>query len=166
MKRQIVFIRHAHRDISNRKLDNGLSTKGIRQAARLRKFALQRFTFADFREGGALVLSSPKLRCVQTLEPLARAFDCPLKVEADLDEGKRNESMSQLNLRVQKFLKNTMADAPPLLFICSHGDWLPLAIYHLLGINVEMKKGAWLEMEIESNQAQLTWSIPAFKPFM
>lgn len=165
MIKQLIFIRHAHRDTTERSQDNGLSAKGQRQAKWIKRFASQRFNAQDLQQLGAIFLSSPKLRCVQTLEPIATAFRFSVLANRSLDEQQRQESFAALNDRIHDFLKSWAKEAPPVTFICSHGDWLPLAIFHLLGITVELKKGAWFELNLDGSSAELAWSIPSFKTF-
>jgi len=66
-------------------------------------------TLADL--GITRLLSSPYLRCTETLEPLAERIDLDIEVHDDLAEG--NDASSVLALV-------DAADAP--IAICSHGD--------------------------------------------
>jgi len=66
-------------------------------------------TLADL--GITRLLSSPYLRCTETLEPLAARVDLDIEVHDDLAEG--NDASSVLALV-------DAADAP--IAICSHGD--------------------------------------------
>lgn len=160
----LVLIRHAHRDTSRRELDNGLSDKGKEQSKAIRRFFLERFK-SDELDKGLWLVSSPKRRCVETLSPLAKAFERQVDVHPDLDEASGRENEKRLVERVEHFLHEWQQSAASLTVLCSHGDWLPLASYHLLGIPLDFKKGAWLELNWESGRAVQQWYVPTFKYF-
>lgn len=161
MTKTLVFIRHGHRDTSQRDMDNGLDTKGQGQARSIKAFFHTRF--ADGKD--VWLVSSPKRRCQETLEPLAKSLNCEVDSHPGLDEQKKGESDADFESRVGKFLEEWMATSAPLTLVCSHGDWLPIAIKQLLGIHQEFKKGSWLELEMVGSQISLKWYIPTFKFF-
>ncbi len=165
MRKQLIFVRHAHRDTSQRSLDNGLSEKGKRQARWIKKFALSRFAPDEVKDLKATLLSSGKKRCLETLEPLAEAWKLKVEIKSELMEHSAQESHEAFKMRIEDFLSWWINSGPALLFVSSHGDWLPVACQRLLGIPVEMKKGAWLEIEWEEGAAFLTWYVPSFKAF-
>ncbi len=158
MQKTLVLIRHGHRDNSRRELNNGLDEKGREQAKALRRFFLSRFQGEDLKNGLWLV-SSPKLRCVETLQPLAKAVEKKIDIHPDLDEG------ANLANRVGRFLDEWKKSPMVLTVLCSHGDWIPQAAEELLGAAVDPKKGSWLELESNAGAALLKWYIPSFKPF-
>jgi broad specificity phosphatase PhoE len=160
----LVLVRHAHRDNTRRELDNGLSEKGAEQAKAIRKFGLSRFSREDLMAGVWLV-SSPKLRCVETLAPLAKGWERKIDIHPNLDEQSEKEKPAQFHERVKNFLHEWTEAKIPLTILCSHGDWLPLAISELLSIHIEPKKGSWNELDWVSGSVQLKWSIPTFKHF-
>ena len=55
MSKTLVFIRHSHRDNTQRELDNGLSEKGQDQAKAIRRFFMDRFAAEKFDQGLWLV---------------------------------------------------------------------------------------------------------------
>lgn len=160
MKKTLVLIRHAHRDNSVRSRDNGLSDKGRLQARWLRKYYSQRFKKDEL----AWLVSSPKKRCLETIEPIAMYANLAIDVNPDLIEQGDNESRQRFEARVQRYLQDWMQLPQELTLICSHGDWLPCAVFHLLGLQTELKKGSWLELEW-SGKAELKCMIPSFKQF-
>ena len=164
MSKILVLCRHAHRDNSARDLDNGLDEKGREQAKAVKRFFMERFATEDFKKGLWLV-SSPKLRCVETLMPAAKGLERSVDIHPDLEEQGQREDGSGLETRVHRFLHEWVQSKIALTVLCSHGDWLPLATYHLLGIKQEFKKGAWLEVEWISGRAYLKWYVPSFKYF-
>jgi len=165
MIKQLIFVRHAHRDTADRSLDNGLSPKGEKQAKWLKRFVESRFERKEWQDLRAQVLSSPKRRCIETVAPFAETLGSPAQKRSELDEQKTGESFAHFNDRIHEFLHWAVADGPPLLVVCSHGDWLPLAVFHLLGAAVEMKKGSWLEIEWDQGRGRLRWYVPSFKFF-
>lgn len=164
MVKTLILIRHGHRDNSRRELDNGLDEKGREQAKAIKKFFNARFGQGGEMNGLWLV-SSPKVRCVETLMPLAKTVDRPVDSHPGLDEQGPKESAAAFEARVKGFLQEWSKSQAGLTLLSSHGDWLPVAIRHLLGIDIEPKKGSWLEVEWNSARASLKWSIPTFKHF-
>lgn len=164
MQKTLILIRHGHRDNSRREMDNGLDDKGREQAKAIKRFFTERFSKDDTGSGLWLV-SSPKLRCVETLQPIAKALDRPVDVHPGLDEQNGRESGKGLEGRVQAFLKEWSDSKARLTVLCSHGDWLPLATVHLLGLQQDFKKGAWFEVEAIGLRGVLRWYIPSFKHF-
>jgi phosphohistidine phosphatase SixA len=106
----VLLIRHAH--AGSRKQWDGpddqrpLSDKGFQQAARLVReldgWAVQR------------VLSSPYVRCVQTVEALARELGVPVEVTDVLAEGHGAEAVDL----VRSLANDKVA-------LCTHGDVIP-----------------------------------------
>lgn len=132
-----LFIRHAHREVDDRSLDNGLSRKGREQGERLA--ALMQSLPPSQRP--QRVLSSPKLRCVQTAEYVASVAG--VQVESDerlLEQDGASESDSDFHERVQAFFEAEKRSSR----ICyvSHGDLLPLILRLLEKRGLfEVKKG-------------------------
>jgi 8-oxo-dGTP diphosphatase len=106
----VLLIRHAHagtrRDwVGDDKL-RPLSQKGYRQAVSLVR-RLEGW-------GPGRILSSPYVRCVQTVQPLAD--DLGLKVE-EVDELAEGAGLAALRL------VRSLADRP--IALCTHGDVIP-----------------------------------------
>ncbi len=163
MQKTLVLVRHAHRDNSKREVDNGLDEKGREQAKALKKFFSERFSKDELGKGLWLV-SSPKLRCIETLQPIAKSMDRAVDVHPSLDEQSARENLKAFEARIQGFLREWMESKVLLTVLCSHGDWLPLAAQQLVGVPQSFKKGAWLELEWDSVRAEIRWYIPTFKP--
>lgn len=161
----LLLIRHAHRDTSNRNLDNGLSDKGQKQVRRLIKYFQKRFKYEKWPVGQILFESSPKLRCVQTLAPLAQILSTEMKEQPQLLEQSAGESFAKFQSRLHAYIQAWIESPEQVRIICGHGDSLPLMVYHLLGAAVEFKKGGFLEIEWESGQAHLKQYIPSLKAF-
>lgn len=162
MQKTLILIRHGHRDNSRRELDNGLDDKGRDQAKAIKRFFTERFSKDDLGKGLWLV-SSPKARCVETLQPLAKAIDRPVDIHPGLDEQNGREGSKGFEARVQAFLREWVDSKMQITVLCSHGDWLPVAAHQLLGISQDFKKGGWLEIDSENGSHVLRWYIPTFK---
>ena len=162
----IVFIRHAHRDNRVRDLDNGLSEKGLRQTRRLERYLIRRLEKEDWQGEDLVFFSSPKVRCTETLWPLARAVGQDLIIREDLTEQKRGEDFGAFQLRVQKEIEAILAHPQSVFFICGHGDFLPLAAYHFLGVAVNFKKAGWFEFSLYEGQFSLEQYLPSLKLFI
>ena len=79
------------------------------------------------------VFSSPRLRCVQTVTPLAERFGLEVQVEPDMEE----DTPFERALRV-------VEDAPDGTVFCSHGDVIPEVVDALIrrGMDVNGLSGA------------------------
>lgn len=77
------------------------------------------------------ILSSPYLRCRQTVEPLARRTGLPIEDEASLAEGARVQSLLE---RLEELAGKNVA-------ICSHGDVIPDLLGALSRREVELGQG-------------------------
>ncbi len=147
-KRIFILVRHAHRDTDmGRSRDNGLSEKGRDQAKAFRDHFLE-----TYGSKTALLLSSPKKRCLQTLEPLSHKIATPVEVEALLDEQSEGESFSDLEDRVSLFQAWREAEEAPLVVASSHGDWIPSFADKTVQQALPLKKGAWLTFEISEKK--------------
>lgn len=113
----VVLLRHAHRLGMG---DTGLSGQGQQQSQDL----------ATLLDRGEIpkptrILTSPKRRARETIEPLASVAKLPIKSEAALDERIDGETPSRFQIRVSDFwdhlshLKET-----EVVYLCSHLDWL------------------------------------------
>ncbi len=141
--KHIVFVRHAHRDTADKSQDNGLSSKGKEQTSELLK---------QYEDGelppGDVFMTSPKRRCIETIEPLSQRAGSILIIEPSLDEQKSGESEGIFAKRIEKFLKENQED-PRTHYLCSHGDVIPQAIDELTGNFTNIGKGQALVFKYE-----------------
>jgi phosphohistidine phosphatase SixA len=79
----------------------------------------------------ARVLSSPYVRCVQTVEPLAKSRALPVEVVTELAEG---TLLSEALRLIEK-----VADEPTVL--CTHGDVVENLLFHLDAQGVSLAGG-------------------------
>jgi phosphohistidine phosphatase SixA len=82
------------------------------------------------------ILSSPYIRCVQTVEPLAAARGVAIEEVDELAEGASREDALGLLERLDAHCT----------VLCTHGD----VVHELIG--EEMKKGATEELELEEGR--------------
>jgi 8-oxo-dGTP diphosphatase len=135
----VLLIRHAHagsrRDWSGEDQLRPLSAHGRRQAKRLigtlTPFSPQR------------ILSSPYTRCLETVEPLARALGLPTERTEQLAEGAGSEALKL----IRSFTGEKVA-------FCTHGDVIPDVLVALadedridLGANPRQAKGSTWVLE-------------------
>ncbi len=152
----LVLVRHAHRDRLEGESDNGLSAKGLKQAKAVRRFFKRRYGRAE-----PAIFSSPKVRCIETLEPLARWLNVPIERLAELDEG------GSLDGKIRAFRDHFVSlespsrhpDEPELVVACSHGDWIPRAIELWTGTEIFLDKGGWAELRWTDDKLELAWVV-------
>ena len=153
--RILILIRHAERDTRLRELDNGLNKKGKKTAEKLVKNlldSLPKDLDTDITEQ-IQILSSPKLRCIETLKPLSQHLHIKFQTSLLLDERQPQETDNQFKKRIQDFFSHWKKGFTSITFLCSHGDWLPIAMENLISTPAEFKKGSW---------AALKWSEGKF----
>lgn len=132
--KNIVFVRHAHRDTYDKSEDNGLSSKGREQVENL----VTQFKNSKLPKA-RLFWSSPKLRCQETLQPLANLNDSQMIIEPLLDEQTSEESHKDFMKRVKQLAKKISALSET-IYVCSHGDVLPELVDELTSWYVELRK--------------------------
>jgi broad specificity phosphatase PhoE len=129
---KLVLLRHATRS-SHEIGDASLNVTGRQQAVELcTRLAPQ----GDLPVPTHLI-SSPKKRARQTLEPLADAVHEILKIDPRLDERSHAETVSEFEKRIRSVLleleqthaKSNQPDGrETCVYICSHMDWLETAL--------------------------------------
>jgi broad specificity phosphatase PhoE len=146
----LILIRHAHRDTTRIELDNGLSGEGVSQAK-----TLANSLKGIFRLKNAVLLSSPKRRCIETLEPIRLLGNLKIETDPLLVEKQEIETFSHFKKRIEQFIESWQSQQNALTLICSHGDWLPEAVEILVGAKSEFKKGSWAELFISNNRPSI-----------
>jgi broad specificity phosphatase PhoE len=148
--KRLILIRHAHRDTEVHSLDNGLSEKGKKQVRQLVRFS-------ESREiDGAEFISSPKLRCVETLTPLANSMKSNVTIDRRIGEGTSASELGQ-------FVDWWKYEGPDLLVVCSHGDVIPLLVQEMTGGQITIKKAGWCEVELVGSDVYLTWLVQKYE---
>ena len=131
---QLYLIRHAkageRRLWSGDDIDRPLSKKGWKQA----ELAGKRLAKSD----PTALLSSPYVRCVQTLEPLAQRMKTTVAIDERLTEDEPIEPVLEL-----------LAETPNGTVLCSHGDIIPATIQTL------KKRGASIRTPVDWRKASV-----------
>ena len=131
-----------------------LSAKGRRQASGLVQVLGDQFPM------GRLV-SSPSLRCVETLSPLAATLCLSLGVSSDLAEGAEAEAAVELGRSGA-----TLPGGEKALVLCSHGDLIPKILEVLqadgldLGPDPRCQKGSTWVLEGKRRRFATATYIP------
>ncbi len=136
MSKTLFFIRHAHRD---KKLgadaDNGISEKGEKQVKKLTKYMQDHYPDID-----PLIISSPKKRCRETIEPIANLYNKNIEINEEVGEAPNLEG------RAREFYKWWIQKAPEVTIVCSHGDFIPTCIYIMTGARADVSKASLTEI--------------------
>ncbi len=154
MKKTLILVRHARRNTEDPAKDNGLNEKGEMQVKRLVKFAKRRLLGRRPQ-----FLTSPKKRCIETLLPVSKEFNSKLMIDDRLSERGALESEALALARVEEFLDFWKYESEGVTVICTHGDWIPMAIEKLTGAKTGLKKAGWAEIEYLGVNSILTWLV-------
>jgi phosphohistidine phosphatase SixA len=149
----LYLVRHAkagrRRDFSGNDRLRPLSASGGRQAEAL----VPPLAAA----GVATFISSPYLRCIETLEPTAKSVGAPVEVDERLSEGRSFVGVLEL-----------LESVPDATALCSHGDVIPETIDALLRRGCELtsppdwrKASVWV---LERNAAGEIVTAEAWPP--
>jgi phosphohistidine phosphatase SixA len=104
--------------------------------------------------------SSPALRCVQTLEPLAATIETPVKVASELAEG------SDPDDAIAFLIAHARHDTA----FCSHGDLIPKVIRRLAANGMRTTdpsvatKGSWWVLEVTDGRITRGTYVPHASP--
>lgn len=158
-KKTLIIVRHAHRETAQgRLLDNGLSDKGRSQAD-----LIQQLFNKEFPGSTARLVSSPKARCRETLEPLAKSLHVAIESEPLLLEGGEHfvGVPDQIDQRIDLFFSEWTQRHEAITVACSHGDWIPEFLVRYASIETEVKKGAWAELAYDPKQTETRLTLRA-----
>lgn len=130
-----LYIRHAHRDVSDRDADNGLSERGFAQCEELVE------ALASLRPVGKprAVRSSPSRRCMETAEAVAEWAGVEVEEDSLLKEQQRGETDAAFEERILTLVRKS--GAKPDTAWVTHGDVLPVLARHFGVKGAEIKKG-------------------------
>jgi len=149
---KFFLLRHASRDSAFGLSDNGLNEVGHQEALFLKTF----FNFPDLPPlEERLLLSSPKRRARETLTPLSQEWNLPVEVDLLLDEMSPSEDFGAFLKRIKDFRLALSAREVSLAIACTHNDWIPEFTQKYLGENIDLRKAAFIEMELDPHQCRL-----------
>ena len=153
-EKYLFIVRHAHRDTTNRLLDNGLSAKGQQQAERVSEYLGT--LLKSMNTGTSLKIeTSPRLRCQETLAPLCKSLNREATINPLLDERSSTEGNYQLEARIKAFVEAWKRGDTRATVISSHGDWIPYAVPMLTGEALDLNKAGIAEIHWIQNRAIL-----------
>ena len=155
MGKRLILVRHADQEMILPMHDNGLSQMGRAQAQKLTRFFTARQEQMQWENDQGLLLSSPKRRCLETLEDLRSTSGALLEVRSELDEQGPTEPFELFEDRILNFLKWFQSEGPLWCVVCSHGDWIPIVSQHICRQQFEVQKGAWIEFEYSRGAYEL-----------
>lgn len=139
----LIVVRHCHRETNQgRMLDNGLSEKGLQQREELLRHLGKWVEMARPH-----LMSSPRLRCRETLKLFSETSRQKIQISELLEEQWEREKSSQFLHRVKEFLRWWKEESPSDLVVCSHGDWIPLFLKEAVGKTLALKKAGWVELK-------------------
>lgn len=146
--KQIYFVRHSIRDITNKNdQDAPLTSLGKRKAHQL----------IDFFQDKAIerIFASPYVRTLQTVQPLADFFDLEIVTDSNLRERKvgtwvsdfptfarkqwqdfdyrlpKGESLNQVKQRILPSYQHILNHSAKTIIICGHGTAFSVLFHHL-----------------------------------
>lgn len=130
---EVYLVRHAkageRRLWTGNDMDRPLSKKGRKQSAAVAH---------KLRKKATVLLSSPYVRCIETLEPLAALLDSEVEIEQRLCEDEPVGPLLKL-----------ISEAPSGAVLCSHGDLIPAAITALKKDGAELRgKKDWRKASV------------------
>ena len=143
--KKLILVRHAHRNTkAGRMLDNGLSVKGKKQLSSIKKFILKKLKVKK-----AVLYSSPKKRCIQTIKPLENKVKSKIIVLSSLNEG------GNLSKKIRNFLSRAKNCKSDTVIVSTHGDWIPYFIARKLKRDILIKKGGIAVLSFKAGQFSL-----------
>jgi broad specificity phosphatase PhoE len=149
MAKVLILVRHAHRSVEDRRADNGLSEKGKLQREILTEHIEQLLPKGPMKVS---LVSSPKKRCLETLEKLASRLNLKIEIEKKLEEGALNRSS------LKDFLREMIQSPSDAVVACSHGDVIPSLLEIACGHPLELSKGSLVVLRItEDEEFLLEW---------
>ncbi len=162
-KKYLIFIRHAQQDRATRQPDCGLTKTGQKQAQDAAQFIVNRWVdqwvnqLADGAPQPSLEIhSSPKRRCLETMEALKNITQSTIQVDPLLHEAFAHESFEQFYQRIHAFLEKWKASDSVITIACTHSDWIPVAVRSLTMVDFEVRHTGLIEICQTLNDFEIT----------
>lgn len=155
--KKLIVIRHAHRDVMDPLDDNGLSAKGRGQAQAIFEYFKTQYASLSPR-----LISSPKLRCQETIEPLGDFYKREIEISQLLDEGSQIQ-FGNVSTRINEFIRLWKNEFEDFVVICSHGDWIPDFLHIAAGEMISLKKAGLVEIVKSDAQLKIEKIIQSWK---
>lgn len=143
MTQKLILLRHASRNHSQ----NELNSVGLEQAESRAKYFSQ-----NLSSQGLKILSSSKKRCVQTAQAIASNLGLGFEKSEDIEERRANEDSKCFEKRVTDSLKKSLRKDFETLIICSHSDWLFIAMRDWAELRISLDEACWAEFQKQANE--------------
>lgn len=155
----LYLVRHAkagsRHDFDGSDRDRPLTNSGRRQASAL----AERLSAV----APTVIVSSPYLRCIETVQPLAVAVDCEVRCDERLAE------FANEHVQPDASLFDLLHSLPDRAVVCSHGDVIPAIVESLAGAGMRVtgtpewgKASVWvLERDANRFVSAHAWPPPA-----
>ncbi len=154
-ERWLALIRHAHRDTTQGvNLDNGISQRGQEQVAWLENVLKTQSVLSPILDQAQWV-SSPLIRCQETLAPLAKKFLKEPDLSIELETRREDEAKNAFRRRVKGVMHQWLQRRSELEIWCTHGDWIPAALQHITGTVPLCRKGSLIVLRLEDGDVEL-----------
>jgi 8-oxo-dGTP diphosphatase len=152
----VYLIRHAHAG-SRSGWDGDDSRRPLSPKGRVQADGLNRWLAEQKIDE---VRSSPSVRCIETVEPLAESHGLAVTVDPSLGEGSD----------VDECIAAVLDASERTLVLCSHGDLIPMVIRRLVAKgmrtkapNLSQKGSAWLLEIVDGDPVSATYQAPFTK---
>lgn len=126
---KLFLFRHAEKEMSQgfaTRNNPSLSKNGHHQAQKIVEM-IEALSAKDPAVKPEMILSSPKIRAVQTLTPLAEKFGIKVQLSEELFERHHEESGAEFINRVKGFLE-WLETLNKTVYVVTHFDWLDAAM--------------------------------------
>lgn len=126
---KLLLFRHAEKEMSQgfaTRNNPPLSKNGHNQALKIVEM-IELISAKDPSTKPEVIFSSPKIRAVQTLTPLAEKFGIKVQQSEELFERHHDETSAEFANRVKSFLE-WLQSLNKTVFVVTHFDWLDAAM--------------------------------------
>lgn len=158
-KKILILLRHAEQDRSNPSLhgNGSLSSRGKTQA-----LTTARELHSKLGKRPLALFSSPKKRCLETIEVFAELSKQVYTVAENLEECRKGESIHHFIGRIRNFIEDWKKSSNEITIACSHSDWIPEAVRMLVPMDFSVKHAAYIEVEEEKKVAEIQFRVLSY----
>jgi broad specificity phosphatase PhoE len=141
MNQSLILLRHSQRQGAS----DQLTQHGLEQSKNRGNFFFQLYG------SEVTLLSSPKSRCLQSLERICTLSQKAPRVIEELSERFPVEDAQDFKKRVDQSLYRILSHQSEFpIILCSHSDWLSVAATHLLDLDISFLEGSWVRLSKEA----------------
>jgi broad specificity phosphatase PhoE len=99
---------------------------------------------------------------METVLAVARVANADVETTPLLLEQSEEETGRRFMGRVTEFCDWWLSSAPGFTIVCSHGDWIPVAVERLTGARARLDKGSWTQITVTAGKVRLEYLIQGF----